>query len=129
MTPTVRRERKISVSHEWHRIVRSSRYKEFLQSSVLAPSSTDIARAESRIWNVRYGYAPERSECKGALKGALVEYIENLESQMSRGKSGQDGEVEMRCKGESGDGVLVSGVGYSADFSNFRMLRKSGLAQ
>lgn len=71
-----KRDRKASVASDWHKIVRSSRYRELINLSTAASSPESLASAETRLWNVRHGFAQEGSGSRGSLKGFLVKLLD-----------------------------------------------------
>lgn len=70
-----RRDRKATVSSEWHKIVRSARFRDLVRLSATASSPESLASTELKLWNIRHGFAPEGSGSRGSLKGFLVGFL------------------------------------------------------
>lgn len=71
-----KRDRKATVSSEWHKIVRSARFRDLVRLSATASSPESLASTELKLWNIRHGFAAEGSGSRGSLKGFLVGFLD-----------------------------------------------------
>ncbi|CCX14338.1 Protein of unknown function [Pyronema omphalodes CBS 100304] len=76
---TSKRVRNVTVARNWPKLSKSAAYQELVAESLAASCPAEMAKAETKMWNGRHGFAQEQSAQKGALKGYLVSYLESKE--------------------------------------------------
>jgi hypothetical protein len=79
-TPSAsKRVRNVTVARNWPKLSKSAAYQGLIAESLAASCPAEMAKAETKMWNGRHGFAQEQSAQKGALKGYLVSYLESKE--------------------------------------------------